>query len=318
MTDTAPPARTAGEFATTPTEFARILKILMGKGGGGKPPIETIGLRVVANGTGARAEARHANKMGTATIYADWYGIRADPGTDFRFVTGQPDRLLDYVTNGGYDPEQPLVVRFDGAGRLTLSDGSQVTSMTTDPESDLVVPDLGIFGVGPNGVVVNTDPKKRPSEGAPWEDWAGKGYSVVKIPAAGIARILQAGALLFAHNYRGTHLRFEIRPDSLGVTVADPKDSGADRIVIDRLPGAVIVGKPAGEEFSMMYSSIDSLWSSLGLLTSPMLVLIHHPEETRVNLVAVENPKDSSETSLAYNCSWMRWKDPREGKKAAK
>lgn len=320
MSETATPARNAGAFATTPNEFARVLKLLMGKAGGGKPPIETIGLRVQSGPDGPVGRAHHSNKMGTAIIHLDWFGIRAEPGTDVGFVTTQPQRLLDYLEGGLFAGDQPMTVDLDASGRLTIRDEGNRASVTTDSEKELIVPALAdkehrpIFGAGPNGTTINTNPESRPAGGATWEEWAGAGYTVIDLPLASIRRILFAGGQLFSHSYRNTQVRFEVQPEALYVTVADPKDAGAESVVLGRTEATI--RSRGSEQFSVMYSSIDALWGSLDYLKVPAITLVHHPGEKRASFVAVE-PGENGTPVLAYHCSWMRWSDPRE-KKAAK
>lgn len=314
--------KTSGTFETTPSELGRILQLLEGKGGQGKPPFPAIDLEVYgpssdAGRTDALTTIRsiHKSKLDTANIRAEWYGARAEPGTSFTVATGEPDALLDYLGTDLFEPSAPIRVAYDGERTLKFSNGSRHASTTTIPLSGVARPsNLDMYVEGPGGLYVTSDPKKRPSKetATSWDAWVAAKYTVAEIPRETLASLLASGKILYGHGYTGAIFRVAVHTDGISVEIVDPKKPTADSITIEKLPGVKPIGGEftEGDTFPLLYSSVEPLWASLRLLRCPSLTLVHHPAEKRVNLLAAEDLENGTPV-LRFTQSFMSWSDPK-------
>jgi hypothetical protein len=309
-------------FDTTPTEFARILKILAGKGGAGKPTFPSIALHA-ANGSGISAD--HMSKMETASLAAEWYAP-AMGGAAFDFAIDDPSKVLDYL--GRFPSDAGVRISFDPTRkRLVLGSGTKTTSMGTVPVESVPRP-KGTNGADPyspfpDGFLVNTNPAnvpKKAEDAANIEAWAKAGYSIVRIPLASLADVIEDAALLYSHEFRKTLIDLTVLPEgTLRAEVQDPTDPDADRFVTGSVPGAKVVsGTPNEDKIRIHYGATESILRSLGFLKAEYVTLVHFagngvvPPEKRVTILGSEVDKDG-QTTLRVSISFMSW---RKGGKA--
>lgn len=307
-----------GSFETTAAELLRVLSLIQGRGDGGKSAYERVGIVVesqdppLAAHAAAIVRSAQRSRGESSTVCADWYGPVAAPGSAFRFATFAPAELLDYLKPGLFDPASPVRLVYDEGGRrIRLTDGVRTVTTSTSPFDEVPRPKDDEFGRGPGGTWITSHPDRRPkAASADWTDWVRAGFTVARVPLASLLALLAKGDILFGHNQRGILYTLDVHPDGVEATLADPKKPTADSIHEERLAGVEMPAGVQAERFVVQHASVAPIWSSLRLLKCASVVLVHHPAEKRINLVASEDGEDGTPI-LRLTSAVMAWADPR-------
>ncbi len=304
-------------LVSTPPEMARLLRLLMGKGGSGSSPFDRIGLTVRAENGGTVVEAEHMNRMTTMSLRAAYYGASGDGAGSFGLA--QPEKVIDFL-DGLFAAGAPVELRFDPVlGRVDLTGAGNRASMATVPFAEIPrTKKEDIWTQAKDGTWLQSSPATRPPPSSDWAAWVEAGYLVALISRIEFDRILSAGSILTSHGLKAALATFDFPPatkeaDAV-VEISDPKDPKGEvvRLEIDA-PKARPKG---GDSFSVLFSGVSALWESQRNSKAESFLLTHYPggptakAENRVNLSFWER-KDDGTPVLQYTSVFARHTDPR-------
>jgi hypothetical protein len=272
---------TDGSFDTSPTEFARVLRILSANAGRSSV-FNGIDMKVENGGAKASLLSWHANKDKSLAVRTKWFftpvGI-SEGG--FQAATTETWKLLDYLDRGLFAAERP--VRFEARpseGRMYVSGGGHVLQLRTCGFDAVYRIEFGgsdQFGTVAGGYEVFSNHILRPPPDSPWEAWAEKGWVVIHIPRASLDEMLRAAETLTRHDQSAVRFRLTIRDGKLTVVCAEPKNAYGEEFTFDPLDGAVVVGHPRDDSMLLFYKRIAPLLESLRNLHTDKVTFVHWP-----------------------------------------
>lgn len=283
-------------FTAKAGELYRVIQIMAAKSGG-RMVFPVVGLDVKESLGTTTVTAEHADKGNSISIKVVWYGAKSDPGTEFAIATNQPDHIIDYLGKT-FVAEEPVELTHDtDAHRIVLSNGYRRATLGTVAVESVPRPQgpqgKPLYGVGPNQLWVGTNDARRPTHDVDkWESWVAQGYTVVHVPKAVIAQLLDAGDLVTSHGSLNVTYQFAVMADGVGVVVKDRDNPDSEVVNFERLPGVTMPPGVNPENFALSYNIVSPLWQSLKSLESPGVAFVHHPAENAVNLLAAEDTKD--------------------------